>query len=105
MISKAENYFREHFGDPHFPMSTFTAEINTVSIDFLREAANYIDIKRVLWNARPWEVEESIEQHMNYWHGHLKEFWKDILTDEEYVNEPAVPVKLKSVKQILSWIK
>lgn len=104
-ILKEEEYIREHFDD--FPVNHFINEINTVSIDFVREAANYIDIKKMLWDARPWSTEETIEEHMNFWHSHLKEFWKDILTDKKFNNfyKPPKPVQqLKSLKQILNQI-
>ena len=102
-IIKTEDFFREQFKSDNFPLNYFTAEINTVSIDFVREASKYIDIKKVLWNARPWNVEETIEDHMNYWHKHLKEFWKDMLTDEEFNGfyKPPIPVNVKSIKQML----
>lgn len=92
-----EDYFREQF-DAIFPTNYFMAEINTVSIDFVREASKYIDIKKILWNARPWNVEETIEEHMNYWHSHLKEFWKDILNDTEYARKHSIPINIKSLK-------
>ena len=78
-ILEEEGFIREYFDD--FPENEFINEINSLSIDFIREASKYIDIKKMIWNARPWEVGETIEEHMNYWHGHLKEFWMDILKD------------------------
>ena len=109
-IKMTEDFFREQFESGNFPMNYFTAEINTVSVDFVREAAKYIDIKKALWNARPWNIEQTIEQHMNYWHGHLKEFWKDMLSDEEYIENHPVPIKgktltSKTIKEILDWIQ
>lgn len=79
---RMEDYIRLRFDN--FPLTEFETYINDFSINFIREASNYIDIKRVLWNARPWDIIESIEEHMKHWHPQLKEFWKDILTDEEY---------------------
>lgn len=101
-IKMTEDFFREYFESGTFPMSHFIAEINTVSVDFVREASKYIDIKHALWNARPWNMEETPEDHMNYWHSHLKEFWKDMLTDEEYVSKHSAT---KLIKQILDNIQ
>lgn len=99
-ILKIEDYIRQHFDN--FPIDQFINEINSISIDFIREVSDHIDIKRVLWEARPWNIEETLEDHMNYWHSHLKEFWKDMLTDEEYVSKHSVT---KSIKQILDNIQ
>ena len=83
----------------------FMNEINYFSVDFIREASKYIDIKRMLWNARPWDVEETIEEHMEMWHPHLKEFWKDILIDDRYKKFYKPPKKIKTIKQILLSVK
>lgn len=77
-----EERLRSRLDDlPYFDLQN---EINSISIDFIREVAEHIDIKQLLWDARPWNVEETTEEHMMCWHSHLKEFWKEILTDEKY---------------------
>lgn len=95
-IIREEDYIRQHLDK--FPENHFINELNSLSIDFIREMTKYIDIKRILWNARPWNVEETIEEHMNYWHSHLKEFWKDILNDTEYARKHCIPINIKSLK-------
>lgn len=82
---KDEDFLREQLDD--FPIEKFIIDLNKLDINFIREMTHYIDIKRVLWNARPWNVEETIEEHMIRCFPHLKEFWMDILKDEKYIGK------------------
>lgn len=84
-ILEIEDYIRQYFDN--FPIDQFINEINSISIDFIREVSDHIDIKKALWEARPWDIIETIEEHMKYWHNHLKEFWKPILVDKEYLDK------------------
>ena len=77
-----EDYIRLRLDN--FPQDFFESNINTVSIDFIREVSNYIDIKRTLWTCRPWGTRETIEEHMIKWFPKLEEFWRPMLADEEY---------------------
>lgn len=83
---KDEDFLREQLDD--FPIEKFIIDFNKLDINFIREMTQYIDIKGVLWNAKPWRIGETIEEHMNRcYEEHLKEFWKDILKDKKYVGK------------------
>lgn len=53
--------------------------MNSVSIDFLREVDGKVDIQRILYDASPWDLSESTEEHMLRCYPDLKEFWKKML--------------------------
>ena len=89
---KDEDFLREQLDD--FPIEKFISDLNKLDINFIREMTQHIDIKEVLWNAKPWRIGETIEEHMNYWYEHLKEFWMDILKDEKY-NEKSIKEKIR----------
>ena len=83
---KDEDFLREQLDD--FPIEKFISDLNKLDINFIREMTQYINIKEVLWNAKPWRIEETIEEHMNRcYEYYLKEFWMDILKDEKYVGK------------------
>lgn len=82
---KDEDFLREQLDD--FPIEKFIIDLNKLDINFIREMTQYIDIKEVLWNAKPWRVEEDTEEHMIRCFPHLEEFWIDILKDKKYIGK------------------
>lgn len=78
-----ESYLREELVNC-IPDYLLTRVFRSLSIDFIRELDQHIDLKQFLWTIKPWSVTESIEEHMERHFPHLREFWKDIITDKRY---------------------
>ena len=78
-----ESYLREELVNC-IPDYLLIRVFKSLSIDFIRELYQHIDLKQFLWTIKPWSIEETIEEHMERHFPHLREFWKDMLTDEDY---------------------
>ena len=79
-----QNLIREyHFNVPDSLYKQIYWDIDNLSIDFLREVDRTL-VKKALFYSKSWTAYETIEQHMKRYFPHLKEFWKEMLNEEEY---------------------